>query len=100
MNKQKTTDRSFTISKEVKEAIESKINELLELCQMHQIPMFTSVCTGNDATGSHYMNKVYSGKANNIPLTDDKIERHILIANGFAAVPMRESVDLDMDYFG
>lgn len=30
----------------------------------------------------------------------DKIERHILIANGFAAVPMRESVDLDMDYFG
>ena len=55
-----------------------------------------SFVTSDNKNGTDYTNVVYGTKCNNIHLADDQIEKHILIANGFAAVPKREVLELDM----
>ena len=85
------------IAKEQKKEIEEKIKELLELCQINRIPMFLSVALQNDKNGTKYKNIMYSAKVHDIRLTDDQIEKHILISNGFCAVPKREAVEIDTD---
>ena len=59
--------------------------------------MFASVVIENTETDTKYNNIVYGATSHKIDLTDDKIEKYILIANGFNAVPPRDSVDMFMD---
>lgn len=73
----------YEADKEQKKEIEEKIKELLELCQINRIPMFLSVALQNDKNGTKYKNIMYSAKVHDIRLTDDQIEKHILISNGF-----------------
>jgi hypothetical protein len=87
----------YEADKEQKKEIEEKIKELLELCQINRIPMFLSVALQNDKNGTKYKNIMYSAKVHDIRLTDDQIEKHILISNGFCAVPKREAVEIDTD---
>lgn len=78
----------------VKELFEEKAQELMELSRIYKVPMFFSFV---DIEAEKYHNRVYSAAANGIHLTDDQIEKHILISNGFQAIPPREVVDMDMD---
>ena len=75
---------------------ERKIMELLEICQQYQIPMFVSIAVNDDGNETQYFNQMYSAKAHNILLSDDQIEKHVLVAGGFSVVPPRESLTLDM----
>lgn len=77
--------------------IKKKINELMELCQMYHAPLYTSVVFENTEDTTEYYTQVFSAKAHGIELADDQIEKHILISNGFEAVPKREYNELDMD---
>lgn len=74
-----------------------KIEELLDICQLNGIPMFVCIATEDKGEKTVYYNQVYSAKAHAIDLVDDQIAKHILIANGFKAVPKRETLDLDME---
>lgn len=73
-----------------------KIIELLEICQQYQIPMFVAIAEDDDGNETKFYNQMYSARAHNILLTDDKIEKHVLIAGGFSAVPPRDALALDM----
>lgn len=73
-----------------------KIIELLEICQQYQIPMFVSIAADDDGNETTFFNQMYSARAHNILLSDDKIEKHVLVAGGFSAVPPREALTLDM----
>lgn len=84
------------MKQEEKKEIMDKINELLELCQYRNVPMFVSVAM-SDGVNTEYYNRMHSAKAHNIRLSNDQIAKHILIANGFAAVPPRESVEIDTE---
>ena len=75
--------------------ITSKINELLELCQYRNVPMFVTIAVSDDGKKTEYYNRMHSAKAHNIKLSDDKISKHVLIANGFKAVPPREFVEIE-----
>ena len=86
----------FTVSEEVVEQMKSKMKEILSICQIYRVPCYMSFVTNDNKNGTDYTNVVYGTKCNNIHLTDDQIEKHILIANGFAAVPKREVLELDM----
>lgn len=87
---------SLAISEVSIKAAKEKIEELLDICQLNGIPMFVCIVTDNNEEGTKYYNQLYSAKAHAIDLTDDQIAKHILIANGFKAVPKREALDLDM----
>ena len=76
--------------------LEDKLKDLLEFAQIHHLPCFFSVVTGNTEKGTKYRNLVYSAQTNRIQLADERIRKHLLIASGFEAVPPRESLDLDM----
>lgn len=77
-------------------AVKEKIDEVLELCQLYRIPMFVTIAEEDNADGTKYYNRMYSAKAHGIQLADDKIEKHVLIASGFSAVPPRDALELDM----
>lgn len=85
------------MNQEEKREITDKINELLELCQYRNAPMFVTVVLSDDGKQTVYYNRMHSARAHNICLSDDKIEKHVLIANGFAAVPPRETVEVDTE---
>ena len=85
----------YTVSKYAEDEISKKMNELLELCQIYRVPMFTSVALENDATHTKYKNIMFGGVVHGINLKEDHIQNHILIANGFKAVPPREEIMMD-----
>ena len=76
--------------------LEEKLKDLLEFAQIHHLPCFFTIVTGNTDKGTTYRNLVYSAQTSRIHLTDDRIRKHLLIASGFEAVPPRESIDLDL----
>lgn len=86
----------FKLDKYQKAIVDKKLKELLEICQIHQIPMFATVAVENDDNHTVYDNITYSYPARNMELSDDQIIGHILISNGFHAVPPREDVTIDM----
>lgn len=88
---------NFTVCNEGISKIENKLKELLELCQVYKTPMFATVAIKNDENETQYNNITFGTSSNYIRLTDDQIKKHILIANGFCAVPKRDSNILDYE---
>lgn len=87
------------LNKEQLDNVRNKVDELLELCQMYHIPMFATVVTENNEKTTEYIRAVYGSDSHDIVLKDDQINGHILIANGFHAVPPREDATIDMEDF-
>ena len=85
----------YKSSKEVQNVITKKMNELLELCQIYKLPMFVSVAIENNSENTVYKNCMFGGRVHEIILSDDQIQNHILVANGFKAVPPREEIIMD-----
>ena len=54
------------MKQEEKKEIMDKINELLELCQYRNAPMFVSVAMSDDGVQTEYYNRMHSAKAHNI----------------------------------
>src|SRR5699024_9699892 len=48
--------------------LEDKLKDLLEFAQIHHLPCFFSVVTGNTEKGTKYRNLVYSAQTNRIQL--------------------------------
>ena len=84
------------VTKKVKDALTNKIEELLEICQLNGVPMFVTVALSDDGEKTEYYNQMFSAAAHDIHLTDDQIAGHILISNGFKAVPKRDYIELNM----
>lgn len=82
--------KTYDLNEEQRRVVEEKLRALLEICQIHEIPMFATVAVKNTENETEYNNIVYGAKANKISLADDQIRHHILIATGFVAVPERE----------
>lgn len=89
---------NFSLSPEGKAEIERRLGLLLEACQIYQVPMFASVAVAGDEQSTKYNNITYGASAHNMELADDQITKHILIANGFDAIPPRDTLTLDVNY--
>ncbi len=70
--------------------IKAMLNEVLLSCQICNIPFYAAIAEADDGKSTSYARYVHSAGANHISLSDDQIRKHILIANGFEPVPMRE----------
>lgn len=88
---------NYTLSKDAINEIDTKLRDLLEVCQIYHAPMFASVAIENSDEGTKYNNVTYSAQAHQISLKDDHIRKCILVADGFEAVPEREAVSFDME---
>ena len=89
--------KEYNLTEKERDALDKKMRELLELCQIYHTPMFFSVAVRNSVTETEYMNITFDGNPNKIILSDDQIRQHILIAsNEFVAIPKRDSVNLDL----
>lgn len=81
----------YSLPEQQKEDLDGIIRELLEFCQINHIPFFVSCAVENNAEGTEYMNAVYSAQSHALSLTDDRIRKHMLLANKeFDVVPKRE----------
>lgn len=87
----------FELSKGAQREVTKIMNQLLEFCQINKVPMFCTVAVKSTEEETEYVNTVYGSKSHVIHLADDQIRRHMLIANGFEAVPARENITLDME---
>lgn len=85
------------LNEEAREKLQKITNALMEFCSIYRLPMFVSIVVKNDTQNTEYNNTVYSPQAHNIILKNDRIRKHMLIANDFEAVPGREYMSLDMD---
>lgn len=90
-------NNNIILSEEQRDEVELRLRSLLEICQIYKTPMFASVVIGNTEEGTEYNNIVYGASSHKIDLTENKIEKHILVANGFNVVPPRDSVDMMME---
>lgn len=75
------------LGKAARDEAEKVLKGILEVCQIYHTPMFASIITENTDKGIVYDNIVYSAQSHQIRLTDDKIRRHMLVANGFETMP-------------
>ena len=74
--------KDFIVHQDCQNLLEQKMKELLEVCQLYNLPMFATVAIKNDNGITEYKNIVYGSKSHNIDLYDDHIVKHMLIANG------------------
>lgn len=79
-----------------KKEINEALKNLLELGQVYQVPLYACVVTENSENGTIYDSVVLNASSHEVELKDDKIRRHMLIADGFDAVPPRENVSINM----
>lgn len=79
--------------------IKEKVQELKNLCQEHQIPMFISMCYKNTPKDSFYYNDVVGSKSNNINLTNDLFKHYVNINNGFTTIPKSTKLSISYDDF-
>ena len=72
------------------------MTDLLEFCQGNKIPMFTAVAVENNENETKYENMVYGNYSHYIELKDDRIRKHMMIANGFEVVPPRDTLTINL----
>lgn len=88
------TDLELTEEGRIK--VQDKMKELMEVCQIYRLPMYACVAVDNSGDTTEYESNVYNPASHNIQLKDDRIRKHLLIADGFDVVPKRNIVSVDM----
>ena len=79
------------------DVINEKIQELIQLCNTEQVPVFVSVAIANDENHTEYRNDMYASATNNIFLKDDKFPHFVNVINGFRTVPPQKIAQIDFD---
>lgn len=74
------------------------VHELISECNRAKIPVFVSVCTKNDESGTTYKNNMVSAVLSNIKLTDDKFVKFVNVINGFDTVPKADLDTFDFEF--
>ena len=87
----------FDKRKLYEEQIESKVIELKQLCHMHKIPLFISLCLANNAQETIYEKEMVSSATCNYELTDDQIIKHVNVTLGFDTIQPTSEAVLEMD---
>lgn len=77
--------------------INNKIQELIQLCNAEQMPIFVSVAVANNSEGTEYRNDMFSSATNDIFLKDDKFPDFVNVMNNFRTVPPSKIVVIDCD---
>lgn len=84
------TNKSITLTETQINEIDTRQAALKEAVQMCGVPMFATVCVLNSECTSKFLRVVHAAQSHAISLYDDEIRKHMLIANGFEAVPKKE----------
>lgn len=77
--------------------IKPQINELKKLCLVENVPFFTCFAVQNTEEATSYKYDGILTGSNDITLTNDLLEKHLCVANGFNVVPKGSSIDLETD---
>ncbi len=77
--------------------INDKIQELIQLCNAEQVPIFVSVAVANDENHTEYRNDMFASATNDIFLKEDKFPDFVNVINGFRTVPPSKIVVIDVD---
>ena len=89
----------FTLDNKSKKEIKEAMEKLVLTCQQYRAPVFIWVAMDDNGEETTYENAVFSAKTHGIQLSDDQIRKHILVADGFAVVPPRDRLEIDMGQF-
>lgn len=88
---------TFAKKKEYEELIAPKVEELQRLCHIYKIPMFVTVCVGNNEHKTEYIKEMVSAATCGFELTDDQIAKHVNVSLGFDTIQPTVDSTLDMD---
>jgi hypothetical protein len=77
--------------------INNKIQELIQLCNAEQLPIFVSVAVANNAEKTEYVNDMFASATNDIFLKNDKFPDFVNVMNGFRTIPPQKIVIIDCD---
>lgn len=87
---------NYRLNEQQAAQIDEAMRDLLRLCQIYRVPMYSTVAVKNDDAGTEYKTFTYGAGANGVYLRDDHIRSHILISNGFQAVPARDNYEVSL----
>lgn len=79
-------------------SVKPDLEEILSFCREHRIPFFYTACVENSAEkGSVYVWNAVTPDSLGLSLRDDRIQKHICVANGDEAVPsIGEDVEMGL----
>ena len=86
-----TYDKTKVYNKYLKDLVE----EIRYICDMNHIPFFTTFAVGNNEKGTKYISEAVSTGSRNYTLTDNRINRHLLINSGFIVEPPAQAVPME-----
>ena len=86
----------FTLPQNKVQEIRGMMDELLQYCRMHRIPMYCTFAVSNSEDETVYERATYSATGNGIRLKDDQIRKHMLVANGFEPYPKRDVLTVNI----
>jgi len=88
---------NIEMTKEAKIQLEEYMAMVMELAQIHNIPLFFVAAIDDNGKETEYMQYLHTAQSIHVKLTDDRIRKHVLVEAGFEPVPPRENVTVDME---
>lgn len=85
---------NFNKKETFEKEIASKLQELAQLCNYHQIPFFAAICVANNGKETEYVSEMISPAITGCELTDDRFPKYVNIGLGFDTVPSNELIEV------
>ena len=90
--------QNFDKTAEYEKNLQEMIKEMIKYCSANGIPIFISACIKNDEKESVYKSDMVSAASAGVHLTDDRFVRFVNVLNGFDTVPVKDTMEIDLDY--
>ena len=84
----------FNKEKIYKSKVEPLVDELRQICNQENLPMFLAVCTANSQSGTTYHKEAVTSTTHGVALKEDLIPKFINITLGFETIFPSEIPDI------
>ena len=87
----------FNKEKVYKEKIEKLVDELRQICNQENMPMFLAICTSNNKKCTTYHKEAVTAATHEVKLKEDLIPKFINVTLGFETILPNEIPDIEIE---
>ncbi len=94
-------EKDYDKQKVYKKYLKDLVEEIRFVCDMNHIPFFATFAVENDSKKTTYISEAVATGSRGYDLTDDRVNKHLLINTGFIVAPPAQAIPMassELDY--
>ena len=90
-----TYERNYNKNDVYKKYLKDMVEEIRYICDMNHIPFFATFAVANNDNSTTYISEAVATGSREYELTENRINKHLLINSGFIVEPPAQAVPID-----